>query len=166
MNRFRGPGIDLGCHCQPSKQYSQPTSAPKRVREPSDPVEMIKFLCHGPFFGVGGSGRRPSRMCKLGMGARGAQNVAFWGRAQTAGMDFSLVCSSSVPGFSPGVVPPWRHFFATLPIHVAPSFCARLQMAVSLGPPEGATTHYVVGAEPAFRACLTASSCGVPFRLF
>ena len=34
-----------------------------------------------------------------------------------------------------------RHF-ATLPIHVAPSLCARLQTAVSLGPPEGATTHH------------------------
>ena len=32
--------------------------------------------------------------------------------------------------------------FATLPIHVAPSFCARLLTAVSLGPPEGATTHH------------------------
>ena len=31
--------------------------------------------------------------------------------------------------------------FATLPTHVAPSFCARLQAAVSLGPPEGAATH-------------------------
>ena len=32
--------------------------------------------------------------------------------------------------------------FATLPIHVAPSFCARLLTAVSLGPPGGATTHH------------------------
>ncbi len=31
--------------------------------------------------------------------------------------------------------------FATLPIHVAPSLSARLQAVVSLGPPEGATTH-------------------------
>ena len=39
------------------------------------------------------------------------------------------------------VAPAYRHF-ATLPIHVAPSLCARLQIAVSLGPPEGATTHH------------------------
>ena len=36
----------------------------------------------------------------------------------------------------------FRRHFATLPIHVAPSFSARLQTAVSLGPKEGATTHH------------------------
>ena len=32
--------------------------------------------------------------------------------------------------------------FATLPTYVVPSFCACLQPVVSLGPPEGATTHH------------------------
>ena len=39
----------------------------------------------------------------------------------------------------------WRtgqSHFATLPIHVAPSLCAVLHTVVSLGPPEGATTHH------------------------
>ena len=43
-------------------------------------------------------------------------------------------------GFCVGAIGFRRHF-ATLPIHVAPSFSARLQTAVSLGPTEGATTH-------------------------
>ena len=38
----------------------------------------------------------------------------------------------------------FRRHFATLPIHVAPSFSARLQTAVSLGPKEGATTHHSI----------------------
>jgi len=33
--------------------------------------------------------------------------------------------------------------FATLPTHVAPSLCAHPQTVVSLGPPEGATTHFI-----------------------
>ena len=66
MNRFQVPGIDLGSHYQSSKHCFQPTSALERAREPSDPAEMIKVLCHGPFFGVGGSGRRPSRMYHFG----------------------------------------------------------------------------------------------------
>ena len=41
-----------------------------------------------------------------------------------------------------------RRHFATLPIHVAPSLCARLQTAVCLGPPEGATTHHRLSYNP------------------
>ena len=37
-----------------------------------------------------------------------------------------------------------RCHFGTLSIHVAPSLCARLQTVVSLGPPEGATTHHSI----------------------
>ena len=85
---------------QPSKHYFQPTSAPKRARESSDPAEMIEVLCHDPFFGVGGSGRRPSRMCNLLRGAWGRQAAVSWGRALVA----SLVPSFLVPGLVSGVV--------------------------------------------------------------
>ena len=45
--------------------------------------------------------------------------------------------------------------FATLPTYVVPSFCACLQPVVSLGPPEGATTHNV--GFPVFMAVLPPS---------
>ena len=72
------------------------------------------------FFGVGGSGRRP-RECAL----LECNTYWLWAR-RVLGRCFGGV---------------WNHF-ATLPTYVAPSFCACLQPVVSLGPPEGATTHH------------------------
>ena len=69
-------GSDFGFQFQASNHYSQPTSVRRRVPQPSDPVEVIKAVCHDPLFGVGGSGRRPSCMFKWGMGAWGGQNAA------------------------------------------------------------------------------------------
>ena len=54
------PGSDFGCHFRPSTQYFRPTLALRRARQASDPAKLIEV--EGQVFGVGGSGRRPSRI--------------------------------------------------------------------------------------------------------
>ena len=56
---FGIPGSDSGCHFRPSKHCFRSTLLLRRARQASDPAELIKVVCHGSSFGVGGSGRQP-----------------------------------------------------------------------------------------------------------
>ena len=61
LGKLRG---EFGPHFQSSKHHFQANLIVKRVPQSSSEQEVVQILGHGPFFGVGGSGRRPSRMCK------------------------------------------------------------------------------------------------------
>ena len=59
MRFFGISGSDSGCHFRPSKHYCRSTLLLRRARQASDAAELIKVVCHGSSFGVGGSGRQP-----------------------------------------------------------------------------------------------------------
>ena len=90
------------------------------------------------FFGVGGSGRRPSRMCKYGNGSVGPAGWCI----VVPSIGCQLIDSRLGSGLISSVIAilaPLRHasnLGGRFPL-------CNLLPAVSWGPPEGATTHHL-----------------------
>ena len=92
---------------------------------------------------------QPSRMCKFGNGSVGhAGCCVSWGRVLAVSLVPSLVPSLLVPGLVPGSIV--SSVVANLvPLRHASNLCGPFNLcsllsAVSLGPPEGATTHHEI----------------------
>ena len=69
------PRSDIRRHFRTSKDELRSTLGHRRARQVSDPAALIKVVHNNSFPGVGGSGRRPSRIQRL---PRKSAFGAFW----------------------------------------------------------------------------------------
>ena len=144
---FSVSGFSFGVSERSSSCFSDLRTVPNRLRT------LLRSKFHEnllqSYFEVLFRGRRQwpqaSRMCTFGVrrllavGPKGSR--PFFRR----GLEPTAFCVDRIGGgrLHLRIVCPKNHF-ATLPTYVAPSFCACLQPVVSLGPPEGATTHHLL----------------------
>ena len=106
------------------------------------PIARTQLMCQNP---LRGRRQRPQafRMCTFGAKRLLAVDPKGSRPLFRRGLELlSAFCVDRIGGRPHlRIVCPKNHF-APLPTYAAPSFCACLQPVVSLGPPEGTTTHH------------------------